>query len=267
MRKETIIGVVAVSATLVGGYFGAIAPQSAATGRLVKEAQALESANAATAAQLPVLKSELSNISSQLDGLRSLSAKLPAALDQTDLYAELAAAAAQAGLPGNVQDITVTQPQLIAAAAPAAEGTDGGASTAGEGTPSEGVAPTDPKASPDAAAPKSVIASFEVSMTVKGTVGQTIAFLGALKEAERLSVVSSSNLTVDEEGVAQMQIRAKYFMQQVDVDGLVAQIEALVAAAGQAPGSVPVDPATDPAVQQPTDQIPPAPAPSTTPTP
>lgn len=247
MRKEIVIGAVAVCAIGAAGYFGLISPQNAATTDLRAQVTSLEAANAATAAQLPELKNQLSTISGNVENLRQMSAKVPPQIDLPGLYRELATVAASAGVVGGAQDVTVSQPQLVTtqAAAPATA-TD----TEAAATQQDATAEQPATAATDTAASRtSPIASFDVSMSVKGTVGQTIAFLQALKDAPRLSVVSSTSLTVDDQGVATMAIRAKYFLQQVDVDGLVSQIEALASAAGSASGPAgtsesPTDPAS-----------------------
>jgi hypothetical protein len=234
MRKEGLVGIAGVAVIVIASQFLLLAPQSNASQALDDEVVALEAANAQTALQVPALKAELATISGQVEALRKLSAQVPAELALPELYDELAEAAAIAGLPGGAQDVTVTAPTIVVpdaaapAPTPAATATDTATDTAA--TPA-----------PVTQAPSTaVIASFDVSMTVKGATGQVIAFLQALKSANRLSVVATSSLAVDTSGVASLQIRATYFLQQVDVAGLVTQIEALTAAAaGSESGSAP----------------------------
>lgn len=246
MRKEWVIGGALCLAFGAGGYFGLLGPQAHDTAALRDEAAALEMSNAATQAQLPALKSELASISGQVDALRELSAKVPPEINVPGLYEELAAAAMQAGLSGGVEDVSPTIPQLVTPAVAPVKESDAVA----DATTDEVAAAVVPSA------PQGVIASFDVSMRVKGTIGQTVAFLHALKQAPRLSVVSSSSLSVDVDGMATMQITARYYLQQVDVDGLVAQIEALRNAAGSgmpttgALTAVPTDPTSAPALGQ-----------------
>lgn len=243
LNKETALGTGAVIAVAAIGYFALLSPQAEATADLNRQITTLTNSNTSTRQQLPKLIGELDTISGQVDALRDLSAQVPPALNVPELYDELASAALIAGLPGGAENVSVTTPTLIAADAPAA--------SASASPSAEPTAPASPAPDPATTAtpPAGTIASFEVSLTVKGSIGQTVGFLHALRQSTRLNIVSSSTVTVDANGEATMQVRATYYLQQVDVDGLVQQIEELTNAAAVSTSqnaTVPPDALSDP---------------------
>lgn len=244
MRKQIVVGLLGAAVVAGGGHFALLSPQSAKNAELRDLADIIEVQNTQSLARIPALRAELDNITGQLDTLRAVAAQVPAEMNLPGLYAELATAASQAGIPGAVSDVSVTTPVLVTPAEPSAQQAPAEEDPTGEPG-------ADPQPAPQASAPSSqLIASFNVTMTVKGDDRQTLAFLRALKAQKRISVVSSTNLSVDEKGQAQMQITAKYFMQEVNVESLVLQIEALREAAAGIPAQTPAQP-TDPAVLDP----------------
>lgn len=226
MRKYLLLGFLAATAIGAGGYFGLLSPQMTKNEELRDLADVIEVQNTQAQARIPVLRAELGTITSQLDELRAVASQIPATLDLPELYADLARAASRAGMPGAVTDVSVTTPMLVTA--PAAE----------QPAEQEPVDELDPTAEPDAAPlaqpaqQSATIASFDVTMTVKGNGTQVVGFLRALKDASRLSVATATTVNITPEGEATMQLSAKYFMQEVNVDALVQQIEALRDAAG-----------------------------------
>ena len=231
IRRPVALGLTGALTIGAGGYFGLLMPQQDSTAKLSSQVQSVNSAAAATRSKLPGLKSQLASISGDVNSLRSLSAKVPAKLDMPALLQMLQQVAGQAGVNG-VQNVTVTAPVLV-------KTTQGSANTASTGSAAaDSTTATSPTPAPSASAtpaPKAaagaggsaVIASYDVSMQVNGTVGQELAFLDALRDAQRLSVVASTSNTVDKTGAAIMQLRATCFLQQVDVEGLAQAIEAL----------------------------------------
>ena len=245
VRKEGLAGFAGVALVAVTGYFALISPQQSATADLRDQAAAVEQSNQGMSSQLPALKAQLGTISGSVSALREVAAQIPAKLDVPDLYAELADAAAAAGLPATDISPTVSPPMLITATGATSPDPDAG--DAGEGADtSSGAAGTTTESA--------TIASYEVSMAVKGSLSQVIAFLNALDDAPRLSVIGSSSVTVSD-GEASLNIRALYFLQKVDVEGLAQQIEALTAGGTSDPADIPgsdaavVDPAEQPEVQ------------------
>ena len=227
MRKPTILGIAVAVLTCTAGYMFVIAPQSAATAKLHTDLTVVETSNAAASARIPVLKAQLANISGSVAGLRAMSQRVPPTIDLPALYKELAAVATAAGPGVSVTSVTVTIPSLLTPPAPAAVPT--GATTTSTATPGAATA-TPTHAAPVASA---VLASYTVNMDVSATPDQAAAFIKALGATKRMNVVSASGVSGGANGTpGTAHVSATFYLQQVDVDGLAAQIEALAAARG-----------------------------------
>lgn len=241
MRQPTLIGGAAVLLTAAAGYLLLINPQSGATSTLRADLETIRTGNESASAQIPALKAQLEDISGDVEALRTLSGQVPPAIDLPALYAELDAVAAEAGPGVTVTNVSVTVPQLLTAD-PAAAATDPNApvdpatvdpnAPADPGTAVDPNAPVDPGTAVDpnaAAPPAAVLASYDVTITVQATPEQAAAFIKALGATRRLSIVSTSGVTRDSDGNGTLNLTATFYLQQVDVDGLAAQIEALTA--------------------------------------
>lgn len=241
------------AAVVAAGWFLLLSPAQTAQEGLQEQVSMVTAQNATVEGRLPGLKTELAGIAPQVQSLRDLSAQVPSQIDLPVLFDQLNAAAAQAGISGGVTNVTVSVPSVVTT-------TDGADTTTGTTTTTAPAAT--PAATPDAttepgtdasgetstsstaAAPTSVIASYTVSMQVTGDPSQVVAFLGALASGGRLSVVKTTSVDVDDDGVATATVETLFFLQQVDVDGIATQIEALTAqvAAGTATvGPTPTD--------------------------
>ena len=224
MRKPTILGVAGAVLACTAGYMFVISPQAAATAKIHAELTTVETSNAAASARIPVLKAQLANISGSVAGLRAMSQRVPPTIDLPALYEELAAVAAAAGPGVSVASVTVTIPTLLTPPAPAAAATTTTDATA-TATPGKTATPA-PVAS-------AVLASYTVNMDVTATADQAAAFIKALGATKRMNVVSSSGVSGGANGApGTAHVSATFYLQQVDVDGLAAQIEALAAARG-----------------------------------
>ena len=230
MRNPVLIGGAAVVLTLAGGYALVIAPQATSTAAVHSQLQSVEASNAAASLRVPALKAQLADITGTVAQLRALSGQVPPVIDMPGLYASLDAVAAAAGAGVSVTNVSVTVPKLLtdpaAAAAKAAP-----AQAAATPTPAAtaGAAVTDP--APVVHAPAAVLASYQLTMEVTATPAQASKFLTALGLMPRMSVVSSSSLTAGAAGTpGSVKVLATLYLQQVDVDALAAQIEALAAA-------------------------------------
>jgi hypothetical protein len=221
MRNPVLIGGTAVVLTLVGGYALVIAPQATSTAAVHSQLQSVEASNAAASLRVPALKAQLADITGTVAELRALSGQVPPVIDMPGLYASLDAVAAAAGAGVSVTNVSVTVPKLLTDPA-AAAATPTPAATAGAAT-------TDP--APVVHAPAAVLASYQLTMEVTATPAQASKFLTALGLMPRMSVVSSSSLTAGAAGTpGSVKVLATLYLQQVDVDALAAQIEALAAA-------------------------------------
>lgn len=245
MRKPTLLGAVASVLTAAGGYLLLINPQASATAELRAELDSARAANEASAAQIPTLKAQLEDISGEVEALRALSQQVPPAIDLPTLYAELDAVAAQVGGGVKVTNVSVSVPSLLTAD-PAPTPAANEPATADLADPNAAATVNPDTASEETVpAPAAVLASYEVIMTIEATPEQSAAFIKALGDTKRLNVVSSSSISggAEAEG-GTLNVTATFYLQQVDVDGLAAQIEALASGQGViAPGSDPV-PAT-----------------------
>ncbi len=224
MRKPTMLGALAVTVTAAGGYLGLIAPQADATAQVREELATVE-------AKIPELKAQLDNITDSVQGLRELSQQVPASIDMPTLYAEINQVAQNAGPGVSISNVSVTVPSLLTPpdqvpAVDEPEPADTG--QAPEQDPGEPET-QDPAVSPP---PSAVLASYQVSIEAKAGPDQAAAFLEALDKMQRLNVVSVTGMTVTGD-TATIRVAATLFLQQVDVDGLASQIEALAAETGQ----------------------------------
>lgn len=235
-------------ALLAGGYFLAVAPQNASTAETREEAETITAESERTLATIPGLRAQLADIAPEVDYLRQLSTQVPPQINLPDLYAELDAAAAAAGIP-SAENVTVSTPVLVTP------------ETADLPAPAEGEAPVEAPVDDGAlaeegatapaapAATAAVIARYDVSLTVMGNPEQISAFLGALDNSGRMNTITSTNITSGEDGRATIQ--AVFYLQQVDVDGIAQQIEDLVAVeAGQTPGESEEAPADEAPVEE-----------------
>lgn len=235
--KPTAIAALVAVALGAGGYFGLISPQQTDKADLADQLRSQQETNERLKAQLPTLKDRLQGITGQVDALRELSARVPPQIDQGTLYQQLRDLGAQAGVE-ELTNISVSVPQMVqtptAPAAPAQDDLDAELDAElTDGTdPAE--QPADPGQAPTASGP--VLAYYDVSMSVRGTSDQIVAFLAALRDAPRISIVSSSSLSGDAES-STLNISARMFLQQVDVDGLAAQIEQLAESAKDGTGA------------------------------
>ncbi|WP_156250989.1 hypothetical protein [Pseudactinotalea terrae] len=214
--KTTVLAAIGCLAVAGGGFLGLISPQQDQKAELTQTLQAQEQSNLSLDQQLPLLKARLAGITTQIDALRDLSARVPSQIDQADLYDQLGAIAATAGI-SEVTNLSISVPQMVQATpdeGPAPDDGDGGDAPA---------APTTPAATP-------VLAYYDLSMSVRGSTEQVLAFLDGLRDAPRINVVSSSSIAADEDAVT-LNINTRMFLQQVDVEGLAAQIEALAGTA------------------------------------
>jgi Tfp pilus assembly protein PilO len=245
-RKTLIAGGVTL-ALLAGGWFGAISPELGKNSELAAQTEASEASSEAMRGRLPLLRAQLDGIAPRVSELRSLGERVTATIDQPVLLEQLRAISQAAGID-NPRNVEVGLPSMITApVAPAAS-----ASVEGQ-TAEQTVVDGEDTPSAPAPAASSVLASYNVTMEVRGSQAQVRAFLTGLQDGSRLIVVTSTSMQLDaSDGTATMRIQATYFLQQVDVEGLASQIEALVAkdapAAGPeaAPETAPTEP-TEPA--------------------
>lgn len=231
MRKPTMLGAAAVLLTGALGYALLISPQATAITRTRAELASVEVSNQASAARIPKLKAQLANIASSVADLRALSGRVPPAIDLPALYGELDGVAVQAGPGVSITNVTVTVPALLA---PPEVTTPAAATPTATATPATGK---------PAVTAKSVLASYQVNIEVKANPDQAAAFIKALGEMKRLNVVSVSGLTSSPQAQGTVRVAATFYLQQVDVDGLAAQIESLAKAPGvvsaPSPGAAP----------------------------
>lgn len=230
LLKDKVTALAAVAALVVGagGYFMLISPQQTQRTDLAETLQAQVDSNAALEKQLPVLKARLMGITSQVDALRDLSSKVPPQINQAELFDQLGLIAARAGVE-ELTSANVSVPQMVQAPAAAA------APTEDDGTLDDPTAEDQPAEKP-AAAPAGgpVLAYYDLTMSVRGSTASTIAFLAELRSAPRINVISSSTMSTDGEATT-LNISARMFLQQVDVDSLAGQIEELAETIGAGP--------------------------------
>lgn len=227
MRKPYLLGALAIVLTCAAGYLLVLSPQAAATAQSRADLEAQQASNNAAAAKIPVLKAQLDNISGQVDELRALSQRVPPSIDLPSLYDEMNAVAADAGAGISIANITVSVPQLVAApttTAPSDSPTSEATGDTTEGASSQG------SESARGAAPTSVLASYQVNLTVNATPGQAAAFVDALNATRRLNIVRNTAIASSGDSGGTVRVTATLYLQQVDVDGLAAQIESLTAA-------------------------------------
>lgn len=244
MDTKTVGAALGAFALVAGGYFLAISPQMSSTAEVREEAETISAQAERTLATIPGLQAQLADITPQVAELRDLSTRVPPQLNLPDLYAELDAATAAAGI-GKAENVTVSTPVLVTTEAPVAdpaaapEPVDPAAEPTEEG---DDPAPTDPGA---------VIARYDVSLTITATPGQVSSFLGALSNSVRMNTITGTNITAGEDGRATIQ--AVFYLQQVEVDQIAQQIEDL--ANGKKPEVAPeAAPAPqEPAVPSPTE--------------
>jgi len=220
--KTTVLSAIGCLAIVGGGFMGLISPQQDQKAELAETLQSQEQSNLSLSHQLPLLKARLAGIASQIDALRDLSARVPSQIDQAVLYDQLGAIAAGAGI-SEVTNLSVSVPQMV----PATQGEQPAPSDDDLDT-AEPAAPTSPAAAP-------VLAYYDLSMSVRGSTEQVLAFLAGLRDAPRINVVSSSSISADEDAIT-LSVNMRMFLQQVDVEGLAAQIEALAGTADEAEG-------------------------------
>lgn len=222
-RKTLIAGGVTL-ALLAGGWFGAISPALGRNSEIAAQTEASEASSEAMRGRLPLLRAQLDGIAPRVSELRSLGERVTATVDQPVLLEQLRAIAQAAGID-NARNVEVGLPSMITAPATSA-------SVEGQTAEQTALDGEDAPSAPSTPAPvaSSVLASYDVKMEVRGSEAQVRAFLTGLQEGSRLIVVTSSSMQLDAgDGTATMRIQATYFLQQVDVEGLASQIEALVA--------------------------------------
>lgn len=222
-RKTLIAGGVTL-ALLAGGWFGAISPALGKNSEVAAQTETSEASSESMRARLPLLRAQLDGVAPRVSELRSLGERVTATIDQPVLLEQLRSIAQAAGID-NPRNVEVGLPSMITApASPAAS-----ASAEGQ-TAEQTAADGEDSVSTPAPAASSVLASYNVTMEVRGSQPQVRAFLTGLQEGSRLIVVTSTSMQLDAgDGTATMRIQATYFLQQVDVEGLASQIEALVA--------------------------------------
>lgn len=206
----------------------------------------LTSANSAMEAEVPVLRTELSNIAPRVAELEALSTKVPAVLDQPLLYKQLDAIAEQSGVDKPTSlDVQPPTPVVIAPAAPPP--------VTNSADDAEGASA--PAPAPVEQAP--AMAQYTVSFTISGDTSKILDFFENLRNGPRMAILSGATIDIAEDGVAKVSLSPTFYLQQVDVQGIADQLQQLLEATGMAQPKVavetePVDPqatdgATDPA--------------------
>jgi len=228
--KATLIAGTACVAVLAGGWFALVSPALSQADETRTETQGVEASSESMRHQIPLLQAQLADITPRVQGLRDLGRKVTPTVDQPGLLDQLQSIASSAGV-SSISNLTVGLPGLIDSPTPSTDRPV----PAPDSTNLPGADASDEPTSvptPGPAQP-SVLASYEVSMTVTGSQPAVRQFVAGLQDGERLALVTRSDLSVDGDGNAKMQVRATMFLQQVDIEGLASQIEDL-AAAGEA---------------------------------
>lgn len=224
--RRTLLACAAAGVIVAGGWFGLLSPALSDHASIAAQRATLESANEQMKARLPALQSQLADIAPRVDELRALGARVPAAIDQPALLQEMQAMAAASGMEA-AHNVAIGLPTMVEV-------------NPGAAAPLPGPGPADdPLSAADLPEQKAVIASHSVQIEVRGSEAQVRDFLVNVQNSSRLVIVNTSGLQVAKDGTATMRISATYFLQQVDVDGLASQIEALVARGHGGQGGAP----------------------------
>ena len=198
-QRTTMIALAATVVVALGGWFGLISPQLDARSDIQAERASVDDSIQEMNSRLPVLMTQLEDITPQVEVLRDLSAKVPPAIDQPTLYADISQIAADAGI-SSIDNIAVSVPQMVTGQ----EGSEGDVENEG---------PT-------------VLAAYTLTIQLRGNYGQVAKFLQGLGDAPRMSEVTYTSVA-GEGSEATATVRATLFLQQVDAEGLASQIEAL----------------------------------------
>lgn len=213
-KRVLAIGGAALVAVLAAWQLG-ISPTNEQIEEARDQTWDLQARNEITAMEIPRLRAQLETIAPQVDDLRELASQVPPQLVMPDLYSDLNDVATSAGLDG-VNDVQVTVPEVLEVDTSSPE-------------PSNGEESDDQQAGGQTQA---VLASYRVTMQLSASPGQTADFLSELNEADRLAVVTSTNVGPDRSTIS-----ANFYLQQVDVEDIAAQIEEL--AESTTPGARP----------------------------
>lgn len=215
-QKITAVALFVAALVAVAGWFAVLSPQRATIDTVRADTADLHRTTEQIEAQIPPLVAQLESVGVQIGFLRDLALRVPRVVDVPALNTELDAVASAAGV--TLTERSFSTPQVITAPDNGGEDTvgqvDGEDVSAGTGT-------------------YSVIATFDVTLKVPTDPGGAAALFDALAATERLTYVEVSSWSNGGEGGAgTLSVAVTFFLQKVDVNGLVAQIEALLEATG-----------------------------------
>lgn len=195
-QRLVIAGVgLAIALVIVLGYLFGIQPQLGAVSAASDQTASIAAANQASQATLDQLKKDYANRSQFAGQLAALQRSIPSSPDLDAFLVEVNALAQLTGVtisgvaPG--QAVAYIPPAAPASAAPAASSSSGSSSTPTP-TPTAAApsAPQAPRAATNPLINASNFIAFPVKISIKGSTGAAIVFLGALQRGDRLALVT-----------------------------------------------------------------------------
>lgn len=200
-RLMLLIAIMSSVVVAVGGFFIGVQPQLASASASEEQRATTEQTNATTQAQIAQLTKENQTLTQQKAALAVLEGSIPSSLNQSAFYGELYDLAGTSGV--TISSLTTSDAQAYAP--PQAAATDSSATTASSGstataTPSPSASPTAPSA-PAATTNEAItsanFSAVPVTVGVKGSFEQAVAYMKAVQNGKRLflvnSIVSSSS--------------------------------------------------------------------------
>jgi hypothetical protein len=201
-RLFNIIAIVAIGATIVGGWFLGVDPQLTAARASAEQRDAVSAENDATRAVVKQLIEDEAALPKFRSELAFLQRSIPTTADTSAFIDNLNGLATTAGVTVSAITVSDAQPYIapIATVAPVVTPTEG-ADTDGD-TAEPAAPPVNPLAPPAATSPLVTSADFvlvPITIETKGSAPAVLNFLSGLQSGERLFLVTAYTSTVGTE--------------------------------------------------------------------
>lgn len=192
-RNRLLLLVAVMSSVLValGGLFLGVQPQLTSAQSSDEQRSTAEANNAAAQRRIAQLREENESLPRQKAELAVLEGSIPSSLNQSAFYRELYDLAGASGV--TISSLTTSDAQAYTPPQSAVEST-ASSSPSASATPSPSASPSTPSAPAAKTNPAITSANFSavpVSVGVKGSFEQAIAYMKAVQNGKRLFLVSS----------------------------------------------------------------------------
>lgn len=194
-RLSLLVAVLASVVVAVGGFFLGVQPQLASAQSSDQQRMAAEQSNATAQRRITQLREENRSLPRKKAELAVLEGSIPSSLNQSAFYQELYDLAGTSGV--TIASLTTSDaqtyapPQTAEVSSSASTPASSPSATAAPGTAPIPSVPAAPTATTNSAITSANFSAVPVTVGVKGSFQQAIAYMKAVQNGKRLFLVSS----------------------------------------------------------------------------